>query len=143
MILENTFTSIPNIVRGWPIIGFLSFVCTQRWNSASKISKIDPSIPIMFCSGKKDTLVPRTHMINLWLIAQERGNIPQKGHKSDRRRKFISMTGRFSHVLRSGAISSINVGVMKDSSKDDTCTNFGGNLFVSYPQGGHGAFVLL
>jgi len=73
LILENTFTSIPDIVRAWPIIGRLSFACTQRWNSASKLSKIPPTLPILFCSGRKDSVVPPEHMDNLWRMSQQRG----------------------------------------------------------------------
>ncbi|KAF9442943.1 alpha/beta-hydrolase [Macrolepiota fuliginosa MF-IS2] len=73
LILENTFTSIPDIVRGWPIIGPFSFACTQRWNSASKLAKIPPNLPILFCSGRRDTVVPPSHMDRLWSIAQDRG----------------------------------------------------------------------
>ncbi|KAJ7767300.1 Alpha/Beta hydrolase protein [Mycena metata] len=73
LIVENTFLSLPRVVRDWPIIGLFSFLCFQRWNSAVKLPRIPPTLPILMLSGTQDEVVPRKHMEALWLIAQKRG----------------------------------------------------------------------
>ncbi|KAJ2912558.1 hypothetical protein MD484_g7855, partial [Candolleomyces efflorescens] len=74
LILENTFMSIPALVRDWPSpIGPLSFLCTQRWPSISRISKISRDVPILMLSGDRDMVVPPKHMRGLWAAARRRG----------------------------------------------------------------------
>ena len=73
LIVENTFTSLPGIVRGWPIIGIFSFICLQKWDSASKLPRIPKALPILMLSGDMDQVVPRNHMHTLWEIATKRG----------------------------------------------------------------------
>ncbi|KAJ7067494.1 hypothetical protein C8F01DRAFT_668505 [Mycena amicta] len=72
LILENTFLSIPLLVRDWEYIGPFSFLCTERWNSAARISKIPSATAMLFLSGTSDRVVPRKHMQRLWEIAQKR-----------------------------------------------------------------------
>ncbi|KAJ6577012.1 Alpha/Beta hydrolase protein [Mycena vulgaris] len=80
LIVENTFESLPRVVRGLPTIGPFSFLCTQRWNSASKIPRIPASTPILMMSGASDRIVPKTHMETLWQISQRRrGTNPASG----------------------------------------------------------------
>ncbi|KAJ2928674.1 hypothetical protein H1R20_g8388, partial [Candolleomyces eurysporus] len=75
LILENTFMSIPALVRDWPSpIGPLSFLCTQRWPSINRICKISKDVPILMLSGDKDMVVPPKHMRGLWVAARSRGN---------------------------------------------------------------------
>lgn len=73
LIIENTFTSLPDIVHGWPIIGVISFLCHQRWNSAAKIVRIPPTLPILMISGRRDEVVPPEHMNKLHQLALLRG----------------------------------------------------------------------
>jgi len=73
LIVENTFTSLPDVVRGWPIIGIFSFICFQKWNSASKLPRIPKALPILMLSGDWDQVVPSKHMQTLWEIATKRG----------------------------------------------------------------------
>jgi hypothetical protein len=73
LIVENTFISLPAVVRGWPIIGVFSFICLQKWNSASKLPRIPKELPILMLSGDMDQVVPRKHMHTLWEIATKRG----------------------------------------------------------------------
>ncbi|KAF8231204.1 alpha/beta-hydrolase [Tricholoma matsutake] len=80
LIVENTFTSLPGVVRGWPIIGVFSFLCFQRWNSASKLPRVPKDLPILMLSGDLDEVVPRRHMHTLWDIATKRGSVA-KGSK--------------------------------------------------------------
>ncbi|KAK6980777.1 hydrolase-4 domain-containing protein [Favolaschia claudopus] len=74
LIVENTFLSLPRVVRDWPLIGPFSFLCLQKWNSASKVPLIPPTTPILMLSGTRDEVVPKKHMEGLWEIAQKRGD---------------------------------------------------------------------
>ncbi|KAF7367970.1 Hydrolase-4 domain-containing protein [Mycena sanguinolenta] len=74
LIVENTFTSLPGVVRDWPGIGIFSFLCFQKWNSASKIPLIPTTMPILMLSGTQDEVVPKKHMETLWEIARKRGD---------------------------------------------------------------------
>ncbi|KAJ6600877.1 Alpha/Beta hydrolase protein [Mycena sp. CBHHK59/15] len=73
LIVENTFESLPRVVRDWPVVGNFSFFCFQKWNSASKVPLIPASTPILMLSGVQDEVVPKKHMDALWEIAQKRG----------------------------------------------------------------------
>jgi len=73
VIVENTFQSLPRIVRDWPIIGPFSFLCMQKWKSVSKIQLIPPTTPILMLSGSLDEVVPQKHMKALWDLAKNRG----------------------------------------------------------------------
>jgi hypothetical protein len=76
LIVQNTFTSLPDVVRDWPIIGIFSFICHQKWNSASKLPHIPKELPILMLSGDMDRVVPRKHMHTLWDIAKKRDGAP-------------------------------------------------------------------
>ncbi|KAF5309028.1 hypothetical protein D9619_013595 [Psilocybe cf. subviscida] len=74
LILENTFTSLPSLVpHALPVLGPFSFLCHQKWNSASKIPLIPATTPILMLSGAKDEIVPREHMQALWEAVAKRG----------------------------------------------------------------------
>ena len=73
LIVENTFTSLPGVVRDWPIIGSLSFLCHQKWNSLSKLRLIPTTVPILMLSGEQDVVVRPHHMLSLWNVASKRG----------------------------------------------------------------------
>ncbi|KAJ7148927.1 Alpha/Beta hydrolase protein [Mycena crocata] len=74
LIVENTFQSLPRVVRDWPLIGTFSFLCFQKWNSAAKVPLIPPTTPILMLSGAQDEVVPKKHMEALWEIARKRGS---------------------------------------------------------------------
>ncbi|KAJ6518005.1 Alpha/Beta hydrolase protein [Mycena vitilis] len=74
LIVKNTFQSLPRVVRDWPLIGPFSFLCFQRWNSASKLPQIPRTVPILMLSGTQDQVVPNKHMKALWEIAAKRGD---------------------------------------------------------------------
>lgn len=80
LIIENTFLSIPTVVRDIPLIRYFTFVVHQKWDSASKISSIPRTTPILMLSGKQDEVVPEKHMHELWALAQTR---PGTGVKDD------------------------------------------------------------
>ncbi|KAJ3504342.1 hypothetical protein NLJ89_g7985 [Agrocybe chaxingu] len=73
LIIENTFTSIPNVIKGWPVIGYFSFLATQRWPAASRLESIPASLPILMLSGALDAVIPQHHMHTLWDVASKRG----------------------------------------------------------------------
>jgi len=81
LIVENTFTSLPDVVHSWPIIGFISFLCHQKWKSAAKIVRIPPTLPILMLSGRKDEVVPPKHMNKLHQLALSRGRLSKKSKK--------------------------------------------------------------
>ncbi|KAJ3562266.1 hypothetical protein NP233_g9686 [Leucocoprinus birnbaumii] len=138
LILENTFTSIPDIVRGWPVIGPLSFACTQRWNSASKIPKIPASLPILFCSGRNDGVVPPPHMDKLWKLAKERGRLAASYRGGvgvgpgirGRMGGMMCCTPSFGLVLCRGGAGGEEVPTEEWYPPDE-------DVFMSYTRGGH------
>ncbi|KAF8664211.1 hypothetical protein AX16_000774 [Volvariella volvacea WC 439] len=74
LILENTFMSLPSLVpHALPFLGPFSFLCHQKWDSASKIPLIPATTPILMLSGIQDELVPKEHMRSLWEIVAKRG----------------------------------------------------------------------
>ncbi|KAG2362901.1 alpha beta-hydrolase [Suillus spraguei] len=76
LILENTFTNLPRLVpKALPLLGPFSFLCHQKWDSASKIPLIPRSMPILMLSGVRDEVVPREHMQELWqIVSRRQGN---------------------------------------------------------------------
>jgi fermentation-respiration switch protein FrsA (DUF1100 family) len=73
LILENTFTNLPRLVpHALPLLSPLTFLCHQKWDSASKIPLIPKSTPILMLSGVQDEVVPRQHMQELWEIITRR-----------------------------------------------------------------------
>ncbi|KAJ7717242.1 Alpha/Beta hydrolase protein [Mycena maculata] len=82
LIVENTFESLPRVVRDWPLIGAFSFLCFQRWNSAAKLPRIPPTTPILMLSGAQDEIVPKKHMEALWQIARKRDGAEQDQFES-------------------------------------------------------------
>ncbi|KAG6333738.1 hypothetical protein ID866_5351 [Astraeus odoratus] len=73
LILENTFTSLPRLIpHALPLLSPVSFLCHQKWDSASKVPLIPRDTPILMLSGLKDEVVPQEHMAALWEIATRR-----------------------------------------------------------------------
>eukprot|EP01114_Cavostelium_apophysatum_P016302 TRINITY_DN4600_c0_g1_i1.p1 TRINITY_DN4600_c0_g1~~TRINITY_DN4600_c0_g1_i1.p1 ORF type:complete len:290 (+),score=47.95 TRINITY_DN4600_c0_g1_i1:92-961(+) len=68
LILENTFTSIPDMVGVvFPVLRHFTVLSTNKWHSEESIEDI--SVPILFLSGKKDELVPTSQMERLYAKA--------------------------------------------------------------------------
>ncbi|KAJ7621007.1 Alpha/Beta hydrolase protein [Roridomyces roridus] len=89
LILENTFTSLPNVVPyALPLLGPLSFLVHQKWDSASKIHMIPASTPVLMLSGLNDELVPKEHMKDLWEAIVKRGE-GATGDGKGERAKFV------------------------------------------------------
>ena len=80
LILENTFLSLPRLVpSALPILGPFSFLCHQKWDSASKIPLLPAETPMLLLSGVQDEVVPREHMQGLWELVQKRVPGGQRG----------------------------------------------------------------
>jgi hypothetical protein len=80
LILENTFTSLPSLVpHALPLLGPFSFLCHQKWDSASKVPLIPATTPILMLSGVADELVPKEHMRALWEVVARRGETKTPG----------------------------------------------------------------
>ncbi|XP_071446595.1 protein ABHD13 [Hetaerina americana] len=68
LILENTFTSIPDmaaVLLGWKVLNYLPLCCYKnKFLSQTKIQKLGVS-SVLFVSGLADTLVPPRMMCDL------------------------------------------------------------------------------
>jgi len=74
LILENTFLSIPRLIpSAVPYLAPFAFLCHQRWESATTVTKLPPSMALLMLSGSNDEIVPSEHMRELWKIAQKSG----------------------------------------------------------------------
>lgn len=70
LIVENTFTTLKDTIQSvFGHLGFIKYLCHQKWNSVEAIKKID-SIPILFLSGKRDELVKPWMMQELFRVAE-------------------------------------------------------------------------
>lgn len=59
VIVENTFLSIPHMVRVvLPMASLIKHLVTEKWESYKAIKNVDPSTPFLFLGGEKDELVP-------------------------------------------------------------------------------------
>jgi uncharacterized protein len=74
VIIESTFTSIPDLVRGmrWGWVPGIGLVVTQRFDSAERIGKI--SAPLLILHGTADNVVPHTMADELY----QRAGSPDK-----------------------------------------------------------------
>ena len=70
LILENTFTSVPDMVDHiFPVVSALKGVVLRiNWNSLDLIKNID--LPMLFISGRIDQIVPPIHMDRLYEMAK-------------------------------------------------------------------------
>jgi fermentation-respiration switch protein FrsA (DUF1100 family) len=60
VIIESTFTSIPDLVRGmrWGWVPGIGLVVTQRFDSWDRIAKVEA--PLLILHGTADNVVPHT-----------------------------------------------------------------------------------
>ncbi|SCV00691.1 LAMI_0G06700g1_1 [Lachancea mirantina] len=69
LILENTFLSIRKVIpHVFPFLRYFASFCHEVWNSEQEIKKIDPTLPGLFLSGRKDEIVPPQHMERLYAL---------------------------------------------------------------------------
>lgn len=140
LILENTFTSLRKVVpHALPLLGPLSFLCHQKWDSVSKLPLIPRSTPILMLSGARDEVVPCEHMKELWEIATRRqgakvnilvgdGSARENGNESERnpevgggKSKFVE----FERGCHSAHLLSALIAILTDPLLDDTCVQLG------------------
>jgi len=70
LILENTFTSLPDVTRAlMPFLGPFTWAIRDRWNNVQRIK--DLTVPILFISGRNDELVPPMQMEKLHAAAEK------------------------------------------------------------------------
>jgi predicted esterase len=86
VFIENTFQSIPRLVPHiFPLLSKLTFLCTEKWNNLTFLQAIlyhNPSMPILFLSGKLDEVVPSAHMQGLFMHGLDQLEISKNGNKS-------------------------------------------------------------
>ena len=70
MILENTFTSISEIVDHiFPMIAYFKhFILRMYWPSIDRIPKV--RVPMLFVVGTNDEVIPPAHSAKLYDAAQ-------------------------------------------------------------------------
>ncbi|KAF5340323.1 hypothetical protein D9611_007810 [Ephemerocybe angulata] len=57
LILENTFTSLPSLVpHALPVLGPVSFLCHQKWDSINKIPMIPATTPVLMLRAYEGAL---------------------------------------------------------------------------------------
>ncbi|KAG0250729.1 hypothetical protein BG011_008139 [Mortierella polycephala] len=73
LIIENTFLSLPKVIpHVLPMISRVAFLCHQIWDSERMIQQIT-RLPVLFLSGRKDELVPPSHMRELHRLLDTTG----------------------------------------------------------------------
>ncbi|KAK6627585.1 hypothetical protein RUM44_010063 [Polyplax serrata] len=74
LIIENSFTSIPDMARillGWKILRKLPLICYKsKFMSKNKISQVN--VPTLFVSGLSDSLVPSRMMKELYNLCSSK-----------------------------------------------------------------------
>jgi uncharacterized protein len=72
VIIESTFTSIPDLVRGmrWGWVPGIGLVVTQRFDSAERIARVQA--PLLILHGTADNVVPHTMADELYQRAGSR-----------------------------------------------------------------------
>ena len=79
MILENTFLSLPRLIpTALPLLSPFSFLCHQKWDSASKLPLLPPDMPILMLAGVQDEVVPNEHMRELERLLRKTAGKPTR-----------------------------------------------------------------
>ncbi|KAI5122877.1 hypothetical protein M0805_003329 [Coniferiporia weirii] len=98
LILENTFLSIPRLIpTAMPGLSRVTFLCHQKWDSASRLPFIPAETPILMLSGTRDEVVPRVHMAELERLLR---NVPGKPRRRGRLVEFSEGTHNDTCVQR-------------------------------------------
>lgn len=122
LIIENTFTSIPDLVGEWPnILGKFSFLCTQRWPSLTRIRGLPADVPILMLSGERDTVTPAVHMRRLWAAARcrkERESRMKKQEEGREKEGGVGCMSGFPFTLCNGNVEE-NHGESGNGSPDE------------------------
>mmetsp|Transcript_21316 Transcript_21316/g.53771 ORF Transcript_21316/g.53771 Transcript_21316/m.53771 type:complete len:326 (-) Transcript_21316:427-1404(-) len=66
LIVENTFTSIANMIEVvFPYLRIVKVLATNRWENDAKIQQLQPNMPVLFLAGMQDEIVPVSQMHKL------------------------------------------------------------------------------
>lgn len=109
LIVENTFTSIPDMARTIiPLARYVfpSFLCRNKWPSISTVA--DVSVPVLFVSGQKDELVPKAMMEALFQASRSSRKqivrFPRGDHmNTPNQPNYYAELARFLNRLRDGS----------------------------------------
>ncbi|KAI6121283.1 Alpha/Beta hydrolase protein [Pisolithus sp. B1] len=110
LILENTFTALPRVIpHAVPILSPFTFLCHQKWDSASKLPLIPRETPILMLSGERDEVVPPQHMMELWEIASRRQGtmVDDRGRNGGVRVESGGQSGDLNPEVGNGRSSSL------------------------------------
>ncbi|KAI9674443.1 MAG: hypothetical protein M1817_001781 [Caeruleum heppii] len=76
LVLENTFTSMRKLIpSAFPPARYLARLCHQIWPSEALLPTITPTLPILFLSGRRDEIVPPSHMTQLYRLSRAKTKI--------------------------------------------------------------------
>jgi len=74
MILENTFTSLPDLIpHVLPALNSVRWLCHEKWDSAGQAASIPKNVHILMLSGLMDEIVPKEQMATLKGLLEARG----------------------------------------------------------------------
>ncbi|CAG8611937.1 7672_t:CDS:2, partial [Acaulospora colombiana] len=97
---------IPSAV---PLLSPFAWLCHQKWDSATAVTKIPRTTPMLFLGGKQDEIVPHEHMQMLWQITTEKCNPDGTDKKATKSIEAASTStgGWFAQALGFGSTSSV------------------------------------
>ena len=73
LVLENTFTSIPDMVPALvPALKYLRYFSANKWKSLELIQEKELKVPTLFCAAVRDEMVPHEQMLKLYAAAREK-----------------------------------------------------------------------
>lgn len=90
-----------------PWLAPLSFLCHEKWDSASKVKLIPVKTPILMLSGQEDEIVPREHMKELERLLRI---VPGFGRRPGDIKEFT--TGSHSESFLCEAYFSVNSNIV-------------------------------
>lgn len=69
MVIENTFTTIPQVVPHlFPFLAPFSGFVNQKWELVKLVPKLSVLLPVLLMSSRKDEIVPPAHMDTIYSL---------------------------------------------------------------------------
>ena len=84
---EAGLNTLPQLAANHVPLSPVSFLCHQKWDSASKLTRIPLTTPILMLSGSRDEIVPPAHIQELERLLRE---VPGKGRRPGRIAEFAT-----------------------------------------------------
>jgi fermentation-respiration switch protein FrsA (DUF1100 family) len=90
LVIENTFTDMPTVARGYTQMWLLELtcrlgipglyylapiLCSEKWRSINLMPRLG-RLPVLFLAGEKDEVIPPNHMRELYEVCKY---TPSKG----------------------------------------------------------------